>query len=71
MTSDVQGAAHAGHDEAFPFVRMLGPVALIGINSAVPTPPLVASGRLGAAQLDAHRRRAGAPRPAPASSASC
>src|SRR5204863_1475185 len=51
MTSNAQGAAHAGHDEAFPFVRMLGPIALIGINSAVPTPPLVASGRLGADQL--------------------
>ena len=51
MTSDAQGAAHAGHGEAFPFVRMLGPVALIGTNSAVPTPPLVASGRLGDEQL--------------------
>jgi 3',5'-cyclic AMP phosphodiesterase CpdA len=51
MTSDAQGARHADHGEAFPYVRMLGPVALIGINSAVPTPPLVASGRLGAGQL--------------------
>jgi 3',5'-cyclic AMP phosphodiesterase CpdA len=51
MTSNAQGAAHARHDETFPFVRMLGPVALIGVNSAVPTPPLVASGRLGAGQL--------------------
>ena len=51
MTSDAQGGAHAAHGEAFPFVRMLGPVALIGINSAAPTPPLVASGRLGAGQL--------------------
>ena len=30
---------------------MLGGVALIGVNSAVPTPPLVASGRLGPEQL--------------------
>ena len=51
MTSNAQGAAYAGHGEAFPFVRVLGPIALIGINSAVPTPPLVASGRLGASQL--------------------
>jgi 3',5'-cyclic AMP phosphodiesterase CpdA len=51
MTSDAQGAAHAAHGEEFPFVRMLGPVALIGTNSAVPTPPLVASGRLGNRQL--------------------
>ena len=40
------------HGEAFPFVRMLGPVALIGVNSAVPTPPLVAWAALGAAQLE-------------------
>ena len=46
-----KGPRMPGHGEAFPFVRMLGPVALIGINSAVPTPPLVASGRLGAGQL--------------------
>jgi 3',5'-cyclic AMP phosphodiesterase CpdA len=52
MTSDAQGAAHADHGEMFPFVRMLGPVALVGINSAVQTPPLVASGRLGAEQME-------------------
>jgi 3',5'-cyclic AMP phosphodiesterase CpdA len=51
MASCAQGAAHAAAGEAFPFVRMLGPVALIGVNSAVPTPPLVASGRLGEEQL--------------------
>ncbi|HET6390026.1 metallophosphoesterase [Hyphomicrobium sp.] len=37
---------------AFPFVRRAGPVALVGLNSAVPTPPFVASGRLGAHQLE-------------------
>jgi 3',5'-cyclic AMP phosphodiesterase CpdA len=36
----------------FPFLRRLGRVALIGINSAVPTPPLVASGRVGKAQME-------------------
>jgi 3',5'-cyclic AMP phosphodiesterase CpdA len=51
MASDAEGAAHAGHGEAFPFVRMLGRVALIGVNSAVPMPPLVASGRVGGEQL--------------------
>lgn len=51
MASCAQGAAHAGDGGAFPFVRMLGPVAIIGVNSAVPTPPLVASGRLGRDQL--------------------
>ena len=51
MASCAQGAAHAHAGGAFPFVRMLGPVAIIGVNSAVPTPPLVASGRLGEEQL--------------------
>ena len=62
MTSDAPGAAHAGHEEAFPFVRMLGPVALIGVNSAVPTPPLVASGRLGSRQLARVAASPGPPR---------
>jgi 3',5'-cyclic AMP phosphodiesterase CpdA len=52
MVSDAEGAMHAGSSrETFPYVRMLGRVALIGVNSAVPTPPFVASGRLGAEQL--------------------
>jgi 3',5'-cyclic AMP phosphodiesterase CpdA len=37
----------------FPFVRRRGPLALIGVSSAVPTPPLMATGRLGRAQIDA------------------
>ena len=35
----------------FPFVRRFGSVALVGLNSAVPTPPGVASGEIGEAQL--------------------
>ena len=42
---------------AFPFVRRRGPVALIGVSSAVPTLPLMATGKLGRAQLDALDRR--------------
>ncbi|HEV7820335.1 MAG TPA: metallophosphoesterase, partial [Burkholderiales bacterium] len=38
---------------AFPFVRRRGPLTLIGVSSAVPTPPLMATGWLGQAQLDA------------------
>jgi 3',5'-cyclic AMP phosphodiesterase CpdA len=34
----------------FPYVRRIGTVALIGLNSAVETPPLIASGQLGADQ---------------------
>lgn len=37
--------------ETFPFVRRRGPVAIIGLSSAVPTPPFIATGRLGADQL--------------------
>lgn len=37
---------------AFPFVRRIGPVALIGLNSAVETPPFIASGQLGPHQLE-------------------
>src|SRR5262245_47999889 len=49
--------------EDFPFVRRRGPVALIGVTSAVPTPPFRATGRVGerqlarvAALLDEHAR---------------
>jgi len=36
----------------FPFVRRRGPLALIGVSSAVPTPPLMATGWLGRNQRD-------------------
>jgi 3',5'-cyclic AMP phosphodiesterase CpdA len=47
------GDAASGGRAAFPFVRRRGPLALIGVSSAVPTPPLMATGWLGPAQLDA------------------
>ncbi|UOM33632.1 metallophosphoesterase [Acuticoccus sp. I52.16.1] len=34
----------------FPYARRLGAVALVGVSTAVATPPLIASGRVGAAQ---------------------
>src|SRR3954453_2486510 len=37
----------------FPSLRRRGPLALISVSSAVPTPPLMATGRLGRTQLDA------------------
>lgn len=40
-----------GEPVRFPYVQVKGEIALIGLNSAVPTPPFVASGRLGEAQL--------------------
>jgi len=36
---------------AFPFLRRRGPLALIGLSSAVPTAPFMATGRLGAEQI--------------------
>ena len=40
-------------ESRFPFLRVRDDVALIGLNSGVPTAPLMASGRLGGAQLAA------------------
>ncbi|HET6162011.1 MAG TPA: metallophosphoesterase [Dongiaceae bacterium] len=42
--------------DPFPFVRRVGPLALIGLSTAVPMPLFVAAGRLGAPQLAALRR---------------
>lgn len=39
--------------EAFPALRRRGPVALIAVSSAVPTPPLMATGWLGKKQMEA------------------
>ena len=37
----------------FPYLRRRGPLALIGVSSAIPTKPFVASGRLGPSQIEA------------------
>ena len=42
-----------GDAVTFPFVRRRGPLALIGVTTAVPTPPLMATGSLGEAQCAA------------------
>jgi 3',5'-cyclic AMP phosphodiesterase CpdA len=42
-----------GDGDLFPFLRRRGPLALIGVSSAVPTPPLMATGWLGRDQFDA------------------
>jgi 3',5'-cyclic AMP phosphodiesterase CpdA len=41
---------------AFPSLRRRGLLALVSVSSAVPTPPLMATGRLGRSQLDALER---------------
>lgn len=63
MSCDPFGARVAGSGSAqrgFPFVRRVGTVALIGVNSAVETRPFVAAGRVGQDQLDALEKVLGA-----------
>jgi 3',5'-cyclic AMP phosphodiesterase CpdA len=48
-SEDAPGGA-PGDGPRFPFLRRIGPVAIIGLNSAIPTPPLIASGRVGSSQ---------------------
>lgn len=52
MCSNAEGAAFAPSAWVFPYVRILGRIALIGLNSAIETPPFIAAGQLGPAQLD-------------------
>ncbi len=46
MTSD------SGRFEGFPFIRLMGPLAIIGLCSGISTWPLLATGRLGKIQRD-------------------
>jgi 3',5'-cyclic AMP phosphodiesterase CpdA len=40
-------------EATFPFLRRRGPLLLIGLSTAVPTPPFMATGTLGSAQIEA------------------
>jgi 3',5'-cyclic AMP phosphodiesterase CpdA len=53
MTSDV--APSTGHEEVdgFPYLRRRGPLAIVGLSTAVATPPGFATGALGEGQLEA------------------
>jgi 3',5'-cyclic AMP phosphodiesterase CpdA len=57
MASDdwgiAQGASGLG---AFPFVRRVGPIAIVGLCSAVPTAPGIATGEIGHEQMQALAR---------------
>ena len=53
FTPWTQSDAEYAHGETFPFVRVRGEVALIGLSTATPTGPLMATGRLGARQIEA------------------
>jgi len=54
LRSDLPGLSLPG--EAFPYVHLRGPLAIIGLSTALPRPPLVASGALGRPQLSALER---------------
>jgi 3',5'-cyclic AMP phosphodiesterase CpdA len=43
--------AEAAEEGDFPFVKRVGEAALVGVSTAVPTPPFLASGRVGDTQL--------------------
>ncbi len=51
--ADGPGVPAPGHAPHFPFLRRRGEVALVGLSSAVPTAPFLASGALGARQRHA------------------
>jgi len=45
------GYMRGDNEISFPFLRRRGPIALIGLSSAVPTAPFMATGRLGGEQM--------------------
>ena len=53
VRSDLPDAGARVAAGVYPFVKLRGPAALIGLSSAVPRPPFVAAGYLGQAQLQA------------------
>ena len=53
MLSDGPDTPTTADDGRFPYLRRRGPLAIIGLSSAVATPPGFATGRLGAMQLAA------------------
>ena len=57
MQSDAWGVERgAVGSGGFPYVRRIGSIAIIGLCSAVPTAPGIASGRIGPVQMAATRR---------------
>src|SRR5262249_35058079 len=51
-----EGAAPTDVQSGFPFVRRIGPLAPGGVSTALPMPPFIAAGRLGATQIKALAR---------------
>ncbi|HZR75407.1 metallophosphoesterase [Bradyrhizobium sp.] len=54
--SYLAGDAAPDPDAIFPSLRRRGPLALIGVSTAVPTPPFMATGWLGKSQMEALER---------------
>jgi 3',5'-cyclic AMP phosphodiesterase CpdA len=52
----LQSDIPVAEDSPFPYVKLRGPIAIIGLSTARPRPPFVASGSLGGPQLSALRR---------------
>jgi 3',5'-cyclic AMP phosphodiesterase CpdA len=52
-SSFLEGDERRNGGRIFPALRRRGPLALISLSSAVPTPPFMATGTLGSTQLDA------------------
>lgn len=55
---DPSGQDHGEDGDAglFPYLRRRGPLALIGLSSAIPTKPFAATGRVGPTQIEAAER---------------
>ncbi|GEP09126.1 metallophosphoesterase family protein [Methylobacterium gnaphalii] len=49
-------AGEDGRSGAFPYLRRRGPLALVGLSSAIPTKPFAATGRVGPTQIEAAER---------------
>ena len=52
LRSDLPVPSARGGDH-FPVVKLRGPLAIVGLNTAVPRPPFIAAGRVGSRQLQA------------------
>ncbi len=53
LASDLPELGVEHYGARYPFVKLRGPLALIGLSSAVPRMPMMASGRFGAEQIHA------------------
>ena len=51
MRGDREAALDGSRSATFPYLRRRGPLALIGVSTAIPTGPFMATGQIGADQL--------------------